>query len=164
MLESSLVTICSEVVLRLPACCARLRICCTASSTASCPLTYASPSADAQERFLSRFARTDGNCVSALTLGSHDCWSTACARACPVRPEFCSIQRSASTISVGYVHAARICATSASGYSAMGATSWSICPPISSTTASPWGGGTVIADACEHANSHARLTEQVDHL
>jgi len=72
-------------------------------------------------------ARTEGNCVSAFTLGSQGILSTAWASASPFRFVFCCIQRSASTISVGYVDAARTCATKASGYRAIGATSCSSC-------------------------------------
>src|ERR1700732_4827791 len=69
------------------------------------------------------FSSTDGNCASAFTLGSQSCLSTSLASSCPLRFECLCIQRSASTICVGYVAAARICATRASGYNAIGATS-----------------------------------------
>src|ERR1700731_1702898 len=69
------------------------------------------------------FSSTEGNCVMAFTLGSQDCLSTSLASSSPFRLEWLCIQRSASTISVGYVEAARTCATRASGYKAIGATS-----------------------------------------
>src|ERR1700730_2114501 len=95
----------------------------TALVTSSAPLAYASPSAEVQDRFLSMFSSTEGNCASAFTLGSQSCLSTSLASSCPLRFECLCIQRSASTICVGYVAAARICATRASGYNAIGATS-----------------------------------------
>src|ERR1700722_20901849 len=69
------------------------------------------------------FSRTDGNCARDFTLGSQDFLSTSLASSSPLSSEWLCIQRSASTISAGYVAAARICATSASGYKAIGATS-----------------------------------------
>src|SRR6267143_2302639 len=95
----------------------------TASVTSCCWLAYASPRDEVQERFLSMFSRTDGNCVRAFMLGSQGCLSTSFASSSPLRLEWLCIHRSASTISLGYVEAARICATRASGYKAMGATS-----------------------------------------
>src|ERR1019366_10519806 len=78
---------------------------------------------DVQERFLSIFPRTDGNAVSALTLGSHGCWSTACPKSLPFKSGCACTHLAASTTCSGNVDAARICATSESGYSAIGATS-----------------------------------------
>src|SRR6266403_5927031 len=96
---------------------------CTASVTSCGWVSYASPSDEVQVRFLSMFSRTDGNCAMAFTLGSQSCLSTSLASLSPLSPACLCIQRSASTISVGYVEAARICATRASGYKAIGATS-----------------------------------------
>src|SRR5438105_5775974 len=105
------------------------------------------------------FASTEGNCVIALTLGSQDCSSTAWASCSPFNSECCCTQRSASTISVGYVEAARICATSASGYSATGATNCSNCSGLCWSTASPTAaGGSGAADACEQHSEHAAGT------
>src|SRR6267378_4919054 len=95
----------------------------TASVTSCCWLAYASPRDEVQERFLSMFSRTEENWVTAFTLGSQGCLSTSFASSSPLRLEWLCIHRSASTISLGYVEAARICATRASGYKAMGATS-----------------------------------------
>src|ERR1700680_99550 len=95
----------------------------TASVTSCCWLAYASPRDEVHEMFLSMFSRTEGNCVRAFTLGSQDCLSTSPPSFSPLRSEWLCIQRSASTISVGYVEAARTCATRASGYKAIGATS-----------------------------------------
>src|ERR1700693_5898180 len=69
------------------------------------------------------FSSTEGNCASAFTLGSQSCLSTSLANSWPLRLACLCIQRSASTIWVGYVAAARICATRASGDKASGATS-----------------------------------------
>src|SRR6266436_8914297 len=95
----------------------------TALVTSSGSLAYASPSDEVQDRFLSMFSSTEGNWARAFTLGSQSCLSTSLANSSPLRLECLCIQRSASTISVGYVEAARICATRASGYKAIGATS-----------------------------------------
>ena len=67
--------------------------------------------------------RTEGNAVSAFTLGSHGCWSTAWPRASPFKSGFACTHRSASTTCSGNVAAAKICATNESGYRAIGATS-----------------------------------------
>src|SRR6266403_845805 len=96
---------------------------CTASVTSCGWVSYASPSDEVQVRFLSMFSRTDGNCAMAFTLGSQSCLSTSLASLSPLSPACLCIQRSASTISVAYVDAARLCATRASGYKAIGATS-----------------------------------------
>src|ERR1700676_79126 len=108
---------------RCPAFLASWRITWTASVTSCGALTYASPSDEVQDKFLSMFSSTEGNCASAFTLGSQSCLSTSLASCSPLRFECLCIQRSASTICVGYVAAARICATRASGYNAIGATS-----------------------------------------
>ena len=42
--------------------------------------------------FCAMLLSTDGNCVSALTLGSHDCPFTAVPNALPVRFWFCCSQ------------------------------------------------------------------------
>src|SRR5437879_2786110 len=63
-------------------------------------------------------------------LGSQSCLSTSSLSCCPFSSGCCCIQRSASTISVGYVEAARICATNASGYRAIGATSCCNCSGV----------------------------------
>src|SRR6267378_6921916 len=162
-------TVSCGVVLRFPACIARLRIVWTVSSTACCWFTYASPSAEVQERFLSMLARTEGNCVSAFTLGSQGILSTAWASASPFRFVFCCIQRSASTISVGYVDAARTCATKASGYRAIGATSCSSCWGDCCTTASPptaagSGAGGLWEQARKDATGRAQIQDLITDL
>src|SRR5260370_28405765 len=117
------VTCSCSLLSRWPALRACSRIACTASVTSCGWLAYASPSDDVEERFLSMFSRSEGHCAIAVTLGSQSCLSTSLASLSPLRSECLCIQRSASTISVGYVEAARICATRASGYRAIGATS-----------------------------------------
>src|ERR1039457_1841947 len=79
------------------------------------------------ERFSSILPRTDGNAASALTLGSQGCWSTACPKASPFKSGFACTHLSAWTTCSGNVDAARICATSESGYSAIGATNCCNC-------------------------------------
>jgi hypothetical protein len=108
---------------KFPAARAFARILCTAAMTSCCCVAEASPRAEVQARFFAKLSSTDGNWVSAFTAGSQDCWSTALASASPVRPEFSLTQRVAATISYGKVEAPTTCATSASGYSAIGATS-----------------------------------------
>src|SRR5229473_6614062 len=117
------VTCSCSLLSRWPALRACSRIACTASVTSCGWLAYASPSDDVQERFLSMFSRTEGNCAIAFTLGSQSCLSTSLASLSPLTSECLCSQRSASTICVGYVEAARTCATRASGYNAIGATS-----------------------------------------
>src|SRR5260370_42630797 len=67
------VTFSCAVLFRSPAVCARCRMTCTAFITSCCCFTYASPSAEVQEGFLSSFVRTEGKGTSAFTLSSHDC-------------------------------------------------------------------------------------------
>src|SRR5229473_7226350 len=117
------VTFSCSLLSRWPALRASWRMVCTASVTSCGWVAYASPREEVQERFLSMFSRTEGNCARAFTLGSQSCLSTSLAKFSPLSSECRCIQRSASTISVGYVEAARICATRASGYKAIGATS-----------------------------------------
>src|SRR6266481_5259502 len=112
-----------SLLFRWPVFSASLRSVWTALVTSSGWFAYASPRDEVQERFLSMFSRTDGNCTMAFTLGSQSCLSTSLASLSPLSSVCLCIQRSASTISVGYVEAARICATRASGYKAIGATS-----------------------------------------
>ncbi len=76
------------------------------------------------------FPRTDGNAVSALTLGSQGCWSTAWPKASPFKSGCACSHLSASTTCSGNVDAARICATSESGYSAIGATNCCNCSGV----------------------------------
>src|SRR5262249_54449945 len=71
-------------------------------------------------------ARTWGKFTSDFTLGSQLCASRALVSASPFRVLLALAQRSACTTSRGYVDAIRICDTSESGYSAMGATNCSI--------------------------------------
>src|SRR5260221_11468228 len=96
---------------------------CTAFVTFFVWLPYATPRDQVQDRFLYIFSRGEGNCAMAFTLGSQSCLSNCLASSSTFSLEFLCIQRSASTICVGYVEAARICATKASGYKAIGATS-----------------------------------------
>src|SRR5215475_425464 len=65
---------------------------------------------------------TEGNWVSALILGSHGCLFASAASCSPFEPGLSRIHRAASTTWVGYVAAARIWPTNASGYRAIGAT------------------------------------------
>src|SRR5467141_2478510 len=116
-----------SLLFRWPVFSASLRSVWTALVTSSGWFAYASPRDEVQERFLSMFSRTDGNCTMAFTLGSQSCLSTSLASLSPLSPACLCIQRSASTICVGYVEAARICATKASGYKAIGATSCCNC-------------------------------------
>src|SRR5260370_8985635 len=116
------VTFSCSLSFRWPALRASSRRVCTASVTSCGWFTYASPSDDVQDRFLSMFSRTEGNCVIAFTLGSQFCLSTSFPKSSPFRLECLCIQRSASTICVGYFEAARICDTNTSGYNAIGAT------------------------------------------
>src|SRR5262252_9228686 len=76
---------------------------------------------------------TDVNCVSAFTLGSHDWPLTACINALPVSDLFCCNQLSATATWSGNVDAARIWATKASGYSAIGDTRLSSSCSVSGT-------------------------------
>jgi len=79
MTSPSLVTVSSGELARRPFSRACLRSTWTASITSCGWLTYASPRADVQERFRSSIVNTDGNCVSAFTLGSHEAESAAAA-------------------------------------------------------------------------------------
>ena len=65
------------------------------------------------------FPRTYGNAARTLTLGSQGCWSTALPKSAPFKSGCACTHRSASTTCSGKVDAARICATSESGYSAI---------------------------------------------
>src|SRR6516164_731468 len=69
--------------------------------------------------FLSMLPSTEGNAVSAFTLGSQFIWSTACPRASPLKSGCACTHRSASTTCSGNVAAERIYATSESGYNAI---------------------------------------------
>src|SRR5277367_2800481 len=115
-------TVICEPDFRLPAACALARNTCTADITSAACVWYASPNEVVQLRFFARLSRTEGNCVSAFTLGSHDWAFTPSINALPVRLVFICSQFSATVIWSGKVAAPRICATRASGYSAMGAT------------------------------------------
>src|SRR6266481_5295921 len=146
------VTCSCSLLSRWPALRACSRIACTASVTSCGWLAYASPSDDVQERFLSMFSRTEGNCAIAFTLGSQSRLSTSLASLSPLRSECLCIQRSASTISFGYVEAARTCATRASGYRAIGATSCcnscGVCPVAGLCDCGPDWLAEVYAPAC----------------
>src|SRR5271170_7857100 len=85
-------TVICEPDFRLPAAFAFARKVWIAVMTSACWLWYASPSCDVQERFWAKLLSTDGNSVSALTLGSQVCLSTAVASALPVSVLFCSTQ------------------------------------------------------------------------
>src|SRR5271167_1588772 len=111
VLEDGCVTVICDVDCSVPAACALARIVCTAAITSACWLADACPRLDVHERLCARLSKTEGNCVSALTLGSQDCWSTACASAVPVRLLFCASQSSAYATWSGFVAAARTCAT-----------------------------------------------------
>src|SRR6266478_6541548 len=117
------VTFSCSLLSRCPTLRACWRIAWTSSITSCCWLAYASPRDDVQDKFLSKLSSTNGNWVRAFTLGSQGCLSTSLASSAPVKVGWLCIQRSASTISAGYVEAARICTTRASGYRAIGATS-----------------------------------------
>src|SRR5580692_5488594 len=95
------VTFSCSLLLRWPFFSAWPRNVWTALLTSSGWLAYASPRDEVQERFLSMFSRTDGNCVRAFTLGSQGCLSTSFASSSPLSLEWLCIHRSASTISVG---------------------------------------------------------------
>src|ERR1700732_3775666 len=95
------VTFSCSLLFKWPVFLAWLRNVWTALVTSSGSLAYASPRDEVQERFLSMFSRTDGNCAMAFTLGSQFCLSTSLARSSPLRLEWLCIQRSASTIWVG---------------------------------------------------------------
>ncbi len=84
---------------RLPAACALARILWTAAITSGCCVAEASPRAEVQARFFARLSSTEGNCVSAFTEGSHDCWSTSLASASSLSWELSLSQSVASTIS-----------------------------------------------------------------
>src|SRR5215469_15639763 len=107
---------------RLPAAYAFARNTCTADMTSAGWVEYASPKAEVQLRLLASVFSTDGNCVSAFTLGSQVWTSTTAMRLCPAILGFCCKNWFADAIWSGKVAAPRIWATSASGYSAMGAT------------------------------------------
>src|SRR6516162_4456574 len=92
------VTVCCGVLFKLPAACALARMLCTAFITSCWKLKYASPKDEVHDRFLLIWSRTEGNWVSAFTLGSHDWLFTAAINWSPFRLEFCCSQRSASTI------------------------------------------------------------------
>src|SRR5271165_3896459 len=91
------------------------------------------------------FPRTDGNAVSALTLGSQGCWSTVWPKASPFKSGCACTHRSASTTCSGKVDAARIWATRESGYSAIGATNCCNCSGVCCACA---GAGGACAKAC----------------
>src|SRR5215510_2586435 len=122
----STITVCSFVVFRLPCVCALLRSRWMASSTSFCCARNASPNRWVKSSFSFIISSTWGKFTSDLTLGSQVCCSRAVVRASPFRVLFALSHRAASTTSRGYVDAIRICDTSESGYSAMGATNCSI--------------------------------------
>src|SRR5271166_2798450 len=73
---------------------------------------------------------TEGKAVSPLMLGSQGCWSTAFARASPLRLACACSQRSASTTCTGKVEAPRTWARRGSGYKATGATNCCNCSGV----------------------------------
>src|SRR5882762_8422336 len=90
---------------KLPAANALARKNCTAVITSAAWVWYASPSDEVQLRFVAMLASTEGNCVSAFTLGSHGCWSTACSRAEPLSLPFCWAHPAAAATWSGKVEA-----------------------------------------------------------
>ena len=125
MIFSSTITFCSRVVSRLPAALAFMRRLWIVAMTAFCCARKASPSFCVQSSFSLIMVSTCGKLTRDLTLASHGCCSNALVSASPLRSLFCFTKRSACTTSSGYVEAMRICETSESGYSAIGARSWS---------------------------------------
>src|ERR1700680_783943 len=81
---------------KLPAANAFARKDWTADITSADWVWYASPREEVQLRFVAKLASTEGNCVSAFTLGSHGCASTVCIRVFPVRWLFCRSQFAAA--------------------------------------------------------------------
>jgi hypothetical protein len=71
---------------------------------------------EVHDRFYSMFCKTSGNCVSAFTLGSQLCSSTAWANALLSRPEFSCTHRLASTTSLAWVEACAFCHTPETGF------------------------------------------------
>src|SRR5262245_27688968 len=96
-----------------------------ASISSFCWPRNASPSFCVQSSFSLIIEMTWGKPTSALTLSSHVCCLSASSSGAPVRVLLALAKRAASTISSGYVEPIRICATSGSGYRAMGAAIWS---------------------------------------
>src|SRR6516164_1776255 len=78
-------TVICSVDLRLPAFLACCRRRCTEAITSACWLKDASPSDDVHARLLAIWSSTEGNCVSAFTLGSQGWPSTAFIKASPCR-------------------------------------------------------------------------------
>ena len=111
---------------RFPASYAFARIRWIAAITSACWFADTSPSAEVHPRFCASFSSTLGNCSNAITEGSHSSSCAACCSGSPVRFGLVLTKASAASTWSGYVEAPRICATSASGYKAIGATSASI--------------------------------------
>src|SRR5215469_11737019 len=111
----SCTTVICEPDFRLPEAYALARSTWTADMTSAVCVWYASPKAEVQLRLLARLLRTDGNCVSAFTLGSHGWASTACIRVAPERFLLNCRKLLAAAIWSGKVAAPRIWATSESG-------------------------------------------------
>src|SRR6516225_7498824 len=102
-----------------------------ASMTSGCCASTASPNFCVQSSFELIMERTDGVATSDFTLSSQPCLSASCLSRSSCM-SLCSIsQRSACTISSGYVDAINTCASNVSGYSATGATSASSCSDLS---------------------------------
>jgi hypothetical protein len=90
-------------------------------------------------------------------LGSQDCWPTAWPKASPFKSGCASIHRSVSTTCSGNVDAARICATSESGYSAIGATNCCNCSGVCCGMAARRGPARGLAGLGKPAGSAAKL-------
>ncbi len=91
--------------------------------TSGCWLRKATPRACIHSTCSLIISSTVGKYISALTDGSHACASMAASAGLGSPRTHCA----ATTTSSGYVAAGRICASSESGYSAMGARSSSSC-------------------------------------
>src|SRR3954451_3395808 len=115
----------------------------------------ASPSLTVQSSFSLSMVSTWGKLTSDLTLGSQVSLFRASAES--FRVGFCFTHRSAWTISSGYVEAMNICASSESGYRAIGATICSSSSGLKDNWAAP-PAGLVVGTAAAAAAGAAAWT------
>src|SRR5689334_17528474 len=121
----SVMTFCSLESLSEPCDTALPRSACAVASTSACCARNASPSFCVQSSFSLIIVSTCGNTVSDFTLSSQVCCCNASSSALSLSLGLALTQRSALTISSGYVDAIRTWTNRESGYSAIGATSCS---------------------------------------
>ena len=99
--EGTVVTVCSDPEVRLPAAWARDRSTWTWSISASCCDRKTSPSREVQLRRSFIMSSTLGKATSDLTLGSQSWFCIAPSRSAPVTLGWSFCQRAASTTSSG---------------------------------------------------------------